>query len=177
MSSTRMTSPAPISLASPSLAVIFTPASRLMMYCRRGAGCERFAAGCRCRAGPPPSVVAGHSGRRIQTRQSQPGNTCLFRCSGFGDLRRVQSPGQRVEVRPNLIPPGPSCDFPPCPPPLARKPSVSPQPVPLPASVPSVASVTSVRCFPALRHFSHASRDVHQRIFNRGRELAEKRWI
>jgi hypothetical protein len=25
---------------SPSLAVIFTPASRLMMYCRRGAGCQ-----------------------------------------------------------------------------------------------------------------------------------------
>ena len=67
---------------------------------RRGAGCERFAAGCCCRAGPPSPVVAGHSGRRIQTRQSQPGNTCMFLCSGFGDLRRVQSPGQRVEVGP-----------------------------------------------------------------------------
>ena len=32
--------PAPIVRASPSLAVICTPASRLMMYCRRGAGCQ-----------------------------------------------------------------------------------------------------------------------------------------
>jgi hypothetical protein len=35
-----MTSPAPITRLSPSLAVIFTPASRLTMYCRRGAGCQ-----------------------------------------------------------------------------------------------------------------------------------------
>src|SRR3984893_2541691 len=40
VSSTRTTSPTPISRLSPSLAVIFTPASRLMMYCRRGAGCQ-----------------------------------------------------------------------------------------------------------------------------------------
>src|SRR5439155_1114007 len=33
-----MTSPAPMTRLSPSLAVIWTPASRLMMYCRRGAG-------------------------------------------------------------------------------------------------------------------------------------------
>ena len=32
--------PAPIVRASPSLAVICTPASRLMMYWRRGAGCQ-----------------------------------------------------------------------------------------------------------------------------------------
>ena len=32
--------PAPILRASPSLAVISTPASRLMMYWRRGAGCQ-----------------------------------------------------------------------------------------------------------------------------------------
>src|SRR5262245_7426591 len=35
-----MTSPAPMNRLSPSLAVIFTPASRLTMYCRRGAGCQ-----------------------------------------------------------------------------------------------------------------------------------------
>src|SRR6266852_963218 len=40
VSSTRITSPAPMIRASPSLAVIRTPASRLMMYCRRGAGCQ-----------------------------------------------------------------------------------------------------------------------------------------
>ena len=40
VSSTRITSPAPMIRASPSLAVICTPASRLMMYCRRGAGCQ-----------------------------------------------------------------------------------------------------------------------------------------
>src|SRR2546422_10403188 len=40
VSSTRMTSPAPILRDSPSLAVICTPASRLMMYWRRGAGCQ-----------------------------------------------------------------------------------------------------------------------------------------
>jgi hypothetical protein len=40
VSSTRITSPTPITRLSPSLAVIFTPASRLMMYCRRGAGCQ-----------------------------------------------------------------------------------------------------------------------------------------
>src|SRR2546428_5729 len=40
VSSTRITSPAPIRRVSPSLAVICTPASRLMMYCRRGAGCQ-----------------------------------------------------------------------------------------------------------------------------------------
>src|ERR1700761_668774 len=39
-SSTRMISPAPITRDSPSLAVSSTPASRLMMYCRRGAGCQ-----------------------------------------------------------------------------------------------------------------------------------------
>ena len=39
-SSTRMTSPAPMTRDSPSLAVICTPASRLMMYWRRGAGCQ-----------------------------------------------------------------------------------------------------------------------------------------
>ena len=38
--STRITSPAPILRDWPSLAVICTPASRLMMYCRRGAGCQ-----------------------------------------------------------------------------------------------------------------------------------------
>src|ERR1700730_4303463 len=40
ISSTSTTSPAPIVRASPSLAVICTPPSRLMMYCRRGAGCH-----------------------------------------------------------------------------------------------------------------------------------------
>ena len=40
MSSTSTTSPAPMTLASPSLAVSCTPASRLMMYCRLGAGCH-----------------------------------------------------------------------------------------------------------------------------------------
>src|SRR4030088_3300770 len=40
VSSTRMTSPAAMNRLSPSLAVIFTPASRLTMYCRRGAGCQ-----------------------------------------------------------------------------------------------------------------------------------------
>src|SRR5581483_4032086 len=39
-SSTRITSPAPMRRDSPSLAVICTPASRLMMYWRRGAGCQ-----------------------------------------------------------------------------------------------------------------------------------------
>src|ERR1700730_14930691 len=38
VSSTRMTSPAPMTRLSPSLAVIWTPASRVMMYWRRGAG-------------------------------------------------------------------------------------------------------------------------------------------
>src|SRR3984957_17711692 len=40
MSSPSTPSPAPIVRASPSLAVICTPPSRLMMYCRRGAGCH-----------------------------------------------------------------------------------------------------------------------------------------
>jgi hypothetical protein len=40
VSSTRSTSPAPMTRDSPSLAVICTPLSRLMMYCRRGAGCQ-----------------------------------------------------------------------------------------------------------------------------------------
>ena len=40
VSSTRITSPAAMKRLSPSLAVIFTPASRLTMYCRRGAGCQ-----------------------------------------------------------------------------------------------------------------------------------------
>src|SRR5262249_52978766 len=40
VSSTSTTSPAPMRRASPSLAVIWTPASRLTMYCRRGAGCQ-----------------------------------------------------------------------------------------------------------------------------------------
>src|SRR5262245_1497910 len=40
VSSTRSTSPAPMTRDSPSLAVISTPLSRLMMYCRRGAGCQ-----------------------------------------------------------------------------------------------------------------------------------------
>src|SRR5215207_2815916 len=40
VSSTRMTSPAPMMRASPSLAVICTPLTRLMIYCRRGAVCQ-----------------------------------------------------------------------------------------------------------------------------------------
>ena len=60
VSSTRMTSPTPINRLSPSLAVIFTPASRLTMYCRRGV---------------PVEVVLGlrlaedHAGRRQTLRQ------------------------------------------------------------------------------------------------------------
>src|SRR5437867_9478508 len=46
VSSTRITSPAPIRRVSPSLAVICTPASRLMMYCRRGAGCPSRSYSC-----------------------------------------------------------------------------------------------------------------------------------
>jgi hypothetical protein len=40
VSSTSSTSPAPMMRFSPSLAVIETAPSRLMMYCRRGAGCQ-----------------------------------------------------------------------------------------------------------------------------------------
>ena len=40
VSSTNRISPAPISRTSPSLTVMRTPASRLMMYWRRGAGCQ-----------------------------------------------------------------------------------------------------------------------------------------
>ena len=40
VSSTRMISPGPMNRLSPSLAVSFTPASRLTMYWRRGAGCQ-----------------------------------------------------------------------------------------------------------------------------------------
>src|SRR5712691_1316899 len=40
VSSTSNISPAPMTRDSPSLAVICTPLSRLMMYCRRGAGCQ-----------------------------------------------------------------------------------------------------------------------------------------
>src|SRR5580658_5376842 len=40
VSSTSTISPAPILRDSPSLVVSSTPASRLMMYCRRGAGCQ-----------------------------------------------------------------------------------------------------------------------------------------
>ena len=40
VSSTSSTSPAPMMRVSPSLAWMLTPPSRLMMYCRRGAGCH-----------------------------------------------------------------------------------------------------------------------------------------
>jgi hypothetical protein len=40
VSSTSSTSPAPMMRVSPSLALMLTPPSRLMMYCRRGAGCH-----------------------------------------------------------------------------------------------------------------------------------------
>src|SRR5579862_4503929 len=45
VSSTRITSPAAMKRASPSLAVIFTPASRLTMYCRLGGGLAKDHAG------------------------------------------------------------------------------------------------------------------------------------
>ena len=43
VSSTRSTSPAPITRYSPSLAVTRTPLSRFTMNCRRGAGCQSSA--------------------------------------------------------------------------------------------------------------------------------------
>src|SRR5262249_18450991 len=67
VSSTRITSPAPICRASPSLAVICTPASRLMMYCRRGAGCQL-----RSYSGGTSRKMMPVAGRRLESLPAGP---------------------------------------------------------------------------------------------------------
>src|SRR3984893_4847274 len=77
VSSTRITSPTPITRLSPSLAVIFTPASRLMMYCRRGAGCQSMS--CRACGSRRMIPVAGRRLESLLPRRSSTHSTSMSR--------------------------------------------------------------------------------------------------